>query len=80
MNDDLLGRVIRVLAETQRIPVQGITKDSTFEELKIDSLDAIQIIFAIETEFNINISDDAAKSVRTVGDLADGVERLIAGA
>ncbi len=80
MNDDLLGRVIHVLAETQRIPAEGITKDSTFEELKIDSLDAIQIIFAIETEFNINISDDAAKSVRTVGDLADGVEWLIAGA
>ena len=80
MDQEILGRVIRVIAETQRIPSDGITAESTFEELKIDSLDGIQIVFAIENEFNINVPDDAAKSIRTVADLANGVERLVAGA
>lgn len=80
MDQDILGRVIRVIAETQRIPAEGIKAESTFQELNIDSLDGIQIVFAIENEFGINVPDDAAKSIRSVADLANGVERLVAGA
>ena len=79
MPDDVISRVIRVIAETQRIPVETVTPESTFEELKIDSLDGINIVFGIENEFNINVPDEAAKSLRSVKDVAEGVERLIAG-
>lgn len=77
MPEDVMARVIRVIAETQRVPADGISPDSTFEELKIDSLDGINIVFAIENEFNINVPDDAAKSLRSVRDVANGVEKLI---
>ena len=66
MPDDVMSRVIRVIAETQRIPVDTVKPESTFEELKIDSLDGINIVFAIENEFNINVPDEAAKSLRSV--------------
>lgn len=79
MPDDVMSRVIRVIAETQRIPVDSVKPESTFEELKIDSLDGINIVFAIENEFNINVPDDAAKSLRSVSDVASGVEKLVAG-
>jgi acyl carrier protein len=79
MSDEILRRVIQVIADTQRIPVDSISPESTFEELKIDSLDGINILFAIENEFNINVPDDAAKSLRGVRDMAAGVEKLIAG-
>jgi acyl carrier protein len=78
MPDDVISRVIRVIAETQRIPLETVKPDSTFEELKIDSLDGINIVFAIENEFNINVPDDAAKSLRSVRDVAEGVEKLLA--
>lgn len=74
-----MSRVIRVIAETQRIPVDTVQPESTFEELKIDSLDGINIVFAIENEFNINVPDDAAKSLRSVSDVAEGVTKLVAG-
>lgn len=80
MSEEILRRVIRVIAETQRIPAESITPDNTFEELKIDSLDGINIVFAIENEFNINVPDDAAKSIRTVRDMAEGVEKLVVAA
>lgn len=80
MSEDVLSRVIAVIAEAQKIPAEGITADSTFEELKIDSLDGINIVFAVENEFNVNIPDDAARSIRTVRDVAEGVEKLLAGA
>jgi acyl carrier protein len=41
-------------------------------------LDGINILFALENEFNVNIPDDAAKQVRTVGELAEGLHKLIA--
>jgi acyl carrier protein len=78
MSDEIVQRVIRVIAETQRISAESITPDSTFEDLQIDSLDGINILFAVENEFNINVPDDAAKSLRSVRDMADGVEKLIA--
>lgn len=79
MPDDVMSRVIRVIAETQRIPVDSVKPESTFEDLKIDSLDGINIVFAIENEFNINVPDDAAKSLRSVNDVVAGVEKLLAG-
>jgi acyl carrier protein len=79
MPDDVMSRVISVIAETAANSRETVTPESTFEELKIDSLDGINIVFAIENEFNINVPDEAAKSLRSVRDVAEGVERLIAG-
>ncbi|HET8548982.1 MAG TPA: acyl carrier protein [Bryobacteraceae bacterium] len=76
MPDDLTERVIRVIADTQKIPVESITPDSSFEALKIDSLDAINILFALENEFDISIPDDDARAVRSLTDLVALVERL----
>jgi acyl carrier protein len=40
-------------------------------------MDGINILFALENEFNINIPDEAAREVRGIKDLVDGVERLL---
>ncbi len=79
MLDDLEKRVISVIAATQHIPVDTITIDSTFEELKIDSLDGINILFAVENEFNISIPDEAAQTIKTVRQMVDGIRQLMEG-
>jgi acyl carrier protein len=76
--DDLTPRVLRIIAETQRKEPSQVTIDSSFEELGIDSMDGINIIFALENEFNINVPDDDVKSIRSVRDVVDGVIRLVA--
>lgn len=80
MDNDLMARVVRVIAETQRIPSETIRPESTFEELKIDSLDGINILFALENEFGISIPDEAAKEIRSIQELAKGVQKLLDGA
>lgn len=77
MPDDLEKRTISVIAATQHIPADTITIESTFEELKIDSLDGINILFAVENEFNINIPDEAAQKIRTVREMVEGIRRLV---
>ena len=76
--DELTSHVIRVIAQTQRIPVESITVDSTFEQLKIDSLDGINIVFAVENEFGINIPDDGVQNLKSVRDTVEGVRKLLA--
>lgn len=80
MPDDLTQRVISCIAEAQHLPAEKITVDSSFEELGIDSLDGINILFAVENEFNIDISDEAARNIRTIREMVEGVEKLISGA
>ena len=78
MSPTTAERVIAVIAKTQHIPEETVTVASTFEELKIDSLDGINVVFAVEEEFNIEIPDDSAKLIRTVGDVVEGVDKLLA--
>lgn len=77
MQDELGKRVIAVMAATQHIPEEKITMESTFQELGIDSLDGINILFALESEFDIDIPDEAAKEIQTVRDMANGVRQLV---
>ena len=78
MSETIQARVLRVIATTQRIPVEKVKPDSTFEELGIDSMDAVEILFALENEFDINIPDEEVKTVRNVRQMVAGVERLLA--
>lgn len=75
---DLSSHVIKVIAQTQRIPEDTITVDSTFEELKIDSLDGINIVFALENEFGIEIPDEGVHNMRSIRDTVNGVANLLA--
>jgi acyl carrier protein len=78
MSDELIERVRKVIATSKRIPEDTVTIDSAFEELGIDSMDAVEILFALENEFDINIPDEEVKTVRNVRQMAEGVERLMA--
>ncbi len=58
---------------------QKITINSTFEELGIDSLDGVNILFGVEEAFNINIPDEAAQQIRSVRQMVEGIDKLLAG-
>jgi acyl carrier protein len=75
--DDLETRVIEVISKTQRIPLQSVSLDSTFEELKIDSLDGINLVFALENEFGISIPDEGVENLRSVRQTVEGVRQLV---
>jgi acyl carrier protein len=75
---DIEKRVIRLIAETQKIEPTSIRRESTFEELKIDSFDGLNLLFAVESEFDIRVSDDDARNLRSVHEMIEGVTRLLA--
>jgi acyl carrier protein len=75
--DELTQRVLRIIAETQRKDVSLVTIESSFEELGIDSMDGVNIVFALENEFNISVPDEEVKTIRSVRDMVEGVRRLV---
>ncbi|MGA1997948.1 MAG: phosphopantetheine-binding protein, partial [Bryobacteraceae bacterium] len=48
MSDDLVQRVLKVIATSKRIPLEKVTIDSGFQDLGIDSMDAVEILFGLE--------------------------------
>lgn len=74
--EDIATRCIEIIAKSKSIPADTITLASTFDELNIDSLDKINISFEVEEAFNIEIPDEALGTLRTVGDMIEGVTRL----
>jgi acyl carrier protein len=76
-DQELGAHVMRVIARSQRLPVESINLDSTFEELKIDSLDGINIVFELEKEFNIEIPDEGVHNLHSVRETVAGVRQLI---
>ena len=77
-NDELTQKVLRIVADTQRKDVNLVRIDSTFEELGIDSMDGVNIVFALENEFDVNVPDEEVKNIRSIKDMVDGVRRLVA--
>jgi acyl carrier protein len=78
MSDELIQRVLKVIATSKRIPLETVTIDSEFQQIGIDSMDAVEILFALENEFDINIPDDEVRQVRNVRQMCEGVEKLVA--
>jgi acyl carrier protein len=74
--DDIATRCITIIANSKNIPADTITLASTFDELNVDSLDKINISFEVEEAFAIEIPDEALSTLKTVGDMVEGVTRL----
>jgi len=77
MPQELTERVLKVIATSKRIPLEQVTIDSEFQQLGIDSMDAVEILFALENEFDISIPDEEVRTVRNVRQMAEGVEKLV---
>ena len=75
--NEITERVLDVIAKTQHLELEKVTAYSTFAELNIDSLDGLQIMFALEEEFGITIPDDAAKKFTSVQQAIDGISSLL---
>ncbi len=78
--DDVESRCIELIAKSKNLDPSTVRMDMTFDELQIDSLDKINLTFAVEEMFSIEIPDDKLNSLKTVGDVVRGVETLRGGA
>lgn len=68
----------QVIAEVLSVDPEEITTETTFvEDLGADSLDVFQIILGIEEEFDIEISQEMAERISTVGEAVDLIKNSV---
>lgn len=77
MAETVEERVRRVFADFKKVPREEITMDTTFEELGLDSLDGLNLVFELEEEFDVTIPDNQVQELRSVRQTVDGVEALL---
>ena len=70
-----LEKIKAIIAEVLNIDADSITEDTTFvDDLGADSLDIFQIIMGIEETFDIEIDNDDAEQISTVGDAVEQIQ------
>jgi acyl carrier protein len=72
-------KVVEIIAREQHLDPSAVKLDSTFAELGIDSLDGVNILFALEEEFKIDIPDAVAQNMKSVRQVVDSLTRVIEG-
>jgi acyl carrier protein len=75
--DDIEEQVIEVIAKKRRIDPSALSRDSTFADLDIDSLEAIDLLFTLEDRFQIDIPDGVAQHITTVGQVSDALRPIL---
>ncbi|MBU6156983.1 MAG: acyl carrier protein [Alphaproteobacteria bacterium] len=66
---DVADRVKKIVIEHLNVDAEKVTENASFiDDLGADSLDTVELVMAFEEEFNVEIPDDAAESIVTVGD------------
>lgn len=69
---EILDRVKKVVVEKLSVNEDEVKETSSFQEdLGADSLDTVELVMGLETEFDIEIPDDDVNSMRTVGDAVE---------
>jgi acyl carrier protein len=72
---NVLVKVKEIVAEQLGIETSEISPTSNFmEDLGADSLDAVELVMAFEDAFTIEISDEAAEQLRTVGEVVNYID------
>jgi acyl carrier protein len=77
MSKDIEQRVIRVIAKNKKMAPEALSPGTRFDNLKMDSLDALNMIFALEEEFDINIPNEEAAKMKSIEDAIRGVEESL---
>lgn len=71
-------KVVKKISESLNVNIDQVTPDARFiEDLGADSLDTVELVMALEQEFNTEIPDEEAEHMSTVGDAITYIENKI---
>lgn len=76
---EVANKVTEIIVEKLGVEASEVTREASFtNDLGADSLDTVELIMDFEKEFEINIAEDQAEKITTVGEAIDHIEKAIA--
>ena len=77
-SEEIFGSIKMMIVNQLGVDENNITTESSFaDDLNADSLDMVELVMAMEQEFDISIPDEVAEKVSTVGDAVEYIKGLI---
>lgn len=74
--EEIKAKVIEIISKSFKLDASSVTEDKSFQDdLGADSLETVELVMALEEEFGIEISDEDAEKIRTVGDAVDFIAK-----
>lgn len=70
-------KIRAIMADKLGVAETEIKMETTFEDLGADSLDIVELIMAIEEEYDIQVSDEEAEKAKSVGDVVNYINTLV---
>jgi acyl carrier protein len=71
---EVFKKVKSIVVDQLGVDEGDVTLETTFEELNADSLDIVELIMALEEDFDLDIPDEEAEKIRTVGDAVNYIK------
>ncbi|MBZ8178967.1 acyl carrier protein [Oscillatoria salina] len=79
MNQEIFARVKNIVVEQLAVDDEQVKAEASFaNDLGADSLDVVELVMALEEEFDIEIPDEAAEKIDTVGKAVDHISDKVA--
>ena len=74
--EEIRARLAELVNDVAGVPVEDVQLDKSFvDDLGVDSLSMVEIIYAAEEKFGVSIPDEESKNLKTVGDAVAYIER-----
>ncbi len=70
-------KVKDIIADQLEVAVDKLSKETTFEDIDADSLDIVELVMALEEEFDLEISDQEIENINSVGDVIKYIESKV---
>ena len=74
----MYDRIRTYLSQQLDIPVEEMSRDTTFESLHLDSLDMMEMVMDMEEELGVDFEMEGEMKLETIGDLADFIDDTLA--
>jgi acyl carrier protein len=79
LHDDLEEQILATIARKKKLDASVLTLDSTFEELSIDSIQAMDLLFTFEDKFQVDLPDALALQMKTLREVAQALRSILDG-
>ena len=73
--EEVLNKVVEIIAEKLSTEATGLTESLDLKDIGADSLDLVELIMTFEEAFNIEINDEEAENIKTVGQAVDLISK-----